>query len=155
MCGFVYPTPQGNFHREDPCWCPFITHASPHTCGILSALGNFLAQMIKKWKKEGCSQKPDVSGPVRYAIFGFFFTGPLSHYFYLLMERWIPPEVPLAAVKRLLLERLLFAPAFLCLFFVVMNFLEVGLCYSTWDSSSFGTGILNLASVGGIHSEAL
>lgn len=40
------------------------------------------------------------------------------------MERWIPPEVPLAAVKRLLLERLLFAPAFLCLFFVVMNFLE-------------------------------
>lgn len=85
----------------------------------------------------------------------FFFTGPLSHYFYLLMERWIPPEVPLAAVKRLLLERLLFAPAFLCLFFVVMNFLEVGLCYSTWDSFRLGTGILNLASVGGIHSEGL
>lgn len=58
----------------------------------------------------------------------FFFTGPLSHYFYLLMERWIPPEAPLAAVRRLLLERLLFAPAFLCLFFVVMDFLEVGLC---------------------------
>ncbi|XP_039735129.1 peroxisomal membrane protein 2 isoform X1 [Pteropus medius] len=101
---------------------PVLTKAA--TSGILSALGNFLAQMIKKWKKEGCSQKPDVSGPVRYAIFGFFFTGPLSHYFYLLMEHWIPPEVPLAAVKRLLLERLLFAPAFLCLFFVVMNFLE-------------------------------
>lgn len=85
----------------------------------------------------------------------FFFTALPSHYFYLLMERWIPPEVPLAAVRRLLPERLLFAPAFLCLFFVVMNFLEVGLCCSTWDSSSFGSGILSLASVGGIHSEGL
>lgn len=55
---------------------------------------------------------------------GFFFTGPLGHFFYLLMERWIPSEVPLAGIKRLLLDRLLFAPAFLSLFFLVMNFLE-------------------------------
>ena len=40
------------------------------------------------------------------------------------MERWIPSEVPLAGIKRLLLDRLLFAPAFLSLFFLVMNFLE-------------------------------
>ena len=58
---------------------------------------------------------------------GFFFTGPLGHFFYLLMERWIPSDVPLAGIKRLLLDRLLFAPAFLSLFFLVMNFLEVGL----------------------------
>jgi len=39
--------------------------------GILSALGNFLAQLIeKKQKKENCSQKLDVSGPLRYAIYG-------------------------------------------------------------------------------------
>nr|XP_044632072.1 peroxisomal membrane protein 2 isoform X2 [Equus asinus] len=54
----------------------------------------------------------------------FFFTGPLSHHFYLFLEHWIPPEVPLAGVKRLLLDRLLFAPAFLLVFFLVMNFLE-------------------------------
>lgn len=54
----------------------------------------------------------------------FFFTGPVSHFFYLFMEYWIPSEIPLAGVKRLLLDRLLFAPAFLLLFFLVMNFLE-------------------------------
>ncbi|XP_045881887.1 peroxisomal membrane protein 2 isoform X3 [Meles meles] len=93
--------------------------------GILSALGNFLAQMIEKKRgKENCSQKLDVSGPLRYAVYGFFFTGPLSHFFYLFMEHWIPSEVPLAGVKRLLLDRLLFAPAFLLLFFLIMSFLE-------------------------------
>lgn len=58
----------------------------------------------------------------------FFFTGPLSHFFYLFMEHWVPPEAPWAGLKRLLLDRLLFAPAFLLLFFLVMSFLEVGLC---------------------------
>lgn len=57
----------------------------------------------------------------------------------------------MAGVKRLLLDRLLFAPAFLLVFFLVMNFLEVGLPCNTYDSSSFATGILNLASVGGIQ----
>lgn len=41
------------------------------------------------------------------------------------MEYWIPPGVPLATVKRLLLDRLLFAPTFLLLFFLIMNLLEV------------------------------
>ncbi|KAM8815730.1 peroxisomal membrane protein 2 [Rhynchonycteris naso] len=103
---------------------PVLTKAA--TSGILSALGNFLAQIIKKRKKESCSQMLDVSGLVRYAIYGFFFTGPLSHFFYLFMEHWIPSEVPWAGVRRLLLDRLLFAPAFLLLFFLVMNFLEGG-----------------------------
>uniref|UniRef100_A0A4X1UTU8 PGAM family member 5, mitochondrial serine/threonine protein phosphatase n=2 Tax=Sus scrofa TaxID=9823 RepID=A0A4X1UTU8_PIG len=102
---------------------PVLTKAA--TSGILSALGNFLAQMIeKKQKKESCSQKLDVNGPLRYAIYGFFFTGPLSHFFYLFLEHWIPPEAPWASVQRLLLDRLLFAPAFLLLFFLIMNFLE-------------------------------
>lgn len=102
---------------------PVLTKAA--TSGILSALGNFLAQMIeKRRKKENGSGKLDVSGPLRYAIYGFFFTGPLSHYFYLFLERWVPPEVPLAGVLKLLLDRVLFAPAFLLLFFVIMNFLE-------------------------------
>ncbi|XP_005085389.1 peroxisomal membrane protein 2 [Mesocricetus auratus] len=91
--------------------------------GILSALGNLLAQMIEK-KQKNNSQSVDVSGILRYLVYGFFVTGPLSHYFYLFMEYWIPPEVPLATVKRLLLDRLLFAPIFLLLFFLIMNLLE-------------------------------
>ncbi|KAI5756951.1 unnamed protein product [Gulo gulo] len=102
---------------------PVFTKAA--TSGILSALGNFLAQMIEKKREKGnCSQKLDVGGPLRYAIYGFFFTGPLSHLFYLFMERWIPSEVPLAGVKRLLLDRLLFAPALLLLFLLIVSFLE-------------------------------
>ncbi|KAM7332066.1 hypothetical protein ACRRTK_008774 [Alexandromys fortis] len=91
--------------------------------GILSALGNLLAQMIEKKQKKD-SQSLDVRGLLRYLVYGFFVTGPLSHYFYLFMEYWIPPEVPLAIVKRLLLDRLLFAPAFLLLFFLIVNLLE-------------------------------
>lgn len=91
--------------------------------GILSAIGNLLAQMIEKKQKKDLPSL-DVSGPLRYLVYGFFVTGPLSHYFYLLMEYWIPPEVPLAIVKRLLLDRLLFAPTFLLLFFLIMNLLE-------------------------------
>lgn len=54
-----------------------------------------------------------------------FFTGPLSHYFYLFLEQAVPSSTPMAGLRRLLLERLIIAPAFLLLFFFVMNFLEV------------------------------
>uniref|UniRef100_A0A2K5BYA9 Peroxisomal membrane protein 2 n=1 Tax=Aotus nancymaae TaxID=37293 RepID=A0A2K5BYA9_AOTNA len=80
------------------------------------ALGNFLAQMIEKKRKKENSRSLDVSGPLRYCclIVGeFFFTGPLSHFFRLFMEHRVPPEVPL--------DRRLFAPAFLMLFFRAMN----------------------------------
>lgn len=94
--------------------------------------------------KKGTSREWQPCSPPPWGL-RFFFTGPLSHFFYLFMEHWIPSEVPWAGVKRLLLDRLLFAPAFLLLFFLIMNFLEVGLCHSSLS----GTAILNLASVGG------
>ncbi|KAB1254113.1 Peroxisomal membrane protein 2 [Camelus dromedarius] len=77
----------------------------------------------KQQKKENCSQKLDVSGPLRYAIFGFFFTGPLSHFF-VFVAHWVPSEAPLVGVNRLLLARFRFAPAFLLLFCLVMSFLD-------------------------------
>ncbi|XP_003461173.1 peroxisomal membrane protein 2 [Cavia porcellus] len=116
----------------------YPVHTKAATSGILSAVGNFLAQMIKKRKTED-SQSLDVSGPLRYAVYGFFVTGPLSHYLYLFLERWVPPEVPLATVKRLLLDRLFFAPAYLLLFFLAMSLLEGkdAAAFATWVRSSF------------------
>ncbi|PNI12983.1 PXMP2 isoform 3, partial [Pan troglodytes] len=38
--------------------------------GILSALGNFLAQMIEKKRKKENSRSLDVGGPLRYAVYG-------------------------------------------------------------------------------------
>ncbi|XP_021042789.1 peroxisomal membrane protein 2 [Mus pahari] len=100
---------------------PVLTKAV--SSGILSALGNLLAQTIEKKRKED-SQNLEVSGLLRYLVYGLFVTGPLSHYLYLFMEYSVPPEVPWASVKRLLLDRLFFAPTFLLLFFFIMNLLE-------------------------------
>lgn len=101
---------------------PVLTKAL--TSGLLSALGNVLGQKLRARRSAGRAPALDAGGPLRYAAYGFFFTGPLSHFFYLFMDCWIPPEVPRAGLKRLLLDRLVFAPVFLLLFFFVMNFLE-------------------------------
>ncbi|XP_064209675.1 peroxisomal membrane protein 2 [Anguilla rostrata] len=98
------------------------------TSGILSALGNLLSQALESRKKrttDGNLRKGlNVLGPARFAVYGLFCTGPLSHYFYQLMELVFPSSEPYCALKRLLLDRLVFAPAFLLLFFFVMNVLE-------------------------------
>ncbi|KAK6306308.1 hypothetical protein J4Q44_G00232330 [Coregonus suidteri] len=97
------------------------------TSGILSAMGNLISQALeaKRKAKEGTPVKEiDISGPARFAIYGLLITGPVSHYFYQLMEVLMPTTVPYCMVKRLFLDRLIFAPAFLLLFFFVMNILE-------------------------------
>uniref|UniRef100_A0A8C9C986 Peroxisomal membrane protein 2 n=1 Tax=Phocoena sinus TaxID=42100 RepID=A0A8C9C986_PHOSS len=101
---------------------PVLTKATTRSArsGILSALGNFLAQLIEKNQEKGnCSQKLDVRGPLRYAIYGA--AGSLLPP---LRGDWIPPEAPSAGVARLLPGHLLFAPAFLSSFFLIVNSLE-------------------------------
>ncbi|XP_072244069.1 peroxisomal membrane protein 2 [Leuresthes tenuis] len=97
------------------------------TSGILSALGNLLSQILearKKAKSEAQVNEIDVAGATRYAVYGLFITGPVSHFFYQLMEAWIPTTDSLCVVKRLLLDRFIFAPGFLLIFYFVMNILE-------------------------------
>ncbi|KAM9446916.1 peroxisomal membrane protein 2 [Clarias gariepinus] len=104
---------------------PIITKSV--TSAVLSALGNLLSQVLesKKKRKDGQSGKEvDVYGPLRFAVYGLVITGPLSHHFYHLLELLFPASAPFSLLKRLLLERLIFAPAFLLLFFAVMNTLE-------------------------------
>ncbi|XP_039213286.1 peroxisomal membrane protein 2 isoform X1 [Crotalus tigris] len=98
---------------------PVLTKAA--TSAFLSALGSLLSQLIEKTQKK---RSLDWREPLRFAAYGFLFTGPLSHYFYLYLEQLIPSEAPFALVKRLLVDRLIVSPAFLALFFLVMNFLE-------------------------------
>ncbi|XP_077457476.1 peroxisomal membrane protein 2 [Stigmatopora argus] len=97
------------------------------TSGILSALGNLLSQILEARKKDqndASGKEIDTVGALRYAIYGLFVTGPVSHYFYQLMEMWMPTTDPYCLVKRLLLDRLVFAPGFLLIFYLVMNILE-------------------------------
>ncbi|XP_063752910.1 peroxisomal membrane protein 2 [Eleginops maclovinus] len=97
------------------------------TSGLLSALGNLLSQILearKKIKSGAPVSEIDPAAAARYATFGVFITGPVSHFFYQLMEVWLPTTDPLCIVKRLLLDRLIFAPGFLLIFYFVMNILE-------------------------------
>ncbi|XP_029961629.1 peroxisomal membrane protein 2 [Salarias fasciatus] len=97
------------------------------TSGILSALGNLLSQVLERRKKARNGStvgEIDAAGATRYAIYGLFITGPVSHVFYQLMEVWMPTTDPYCIIKRLLLDRLFFAPGFLLLFYFVMNILE-------------------------------
>ncbi|XP_023689128.1 peroxisomal membrane protein 2 [Paramormyrops kingsleyae] len=97
------------------------------TSSVLSALGNLLSQVLenrRKFKNGRPEKDIDVPGIARFAIYGLCITGPISHYFYHLLELLVPSTVPYCMPKRLLLDRLVFAPAFLLLFFIVMNILE-------------------------------
>ncbi|XP_029365756.1 peroxisomal membrane protein 2 [Echeneis naucrates] len=97
------------------------------TSGILSALGNLLSQILearKKAKHGALLSEIDAAGAARYAIYGLVITGPVSHYFYQLMELWMPTTDPFCVIKRLLLDRLIFAPGFLFIFYFVMTILE-------------------------------
>lgn len=70
-----------------------------------------------------CSPEETVLCP--FVCYRLFITGPVSHYFYQLMEALIPSADPHCIIKRLLLDRLIFAPGFLLIFYFVMNILEV------------------------------
>ncbi|XP_068096688.1 peroxisomal membrane protein 2 isoform X2 [Hyperolius riggenbachi] len=115
---------------------PVLTKAL--TSAILSALGNLLSQTIERRRKSNSSGgNVDLAAPLRFAAYGFFFTGPLSHYFYLFLEKGVPSSLPMAGLRRLLLERLIIAPAFLLLFFFVMNILEVrSICWMAINHST-------------------
>lgn len=125
-----YPTPERTFHR-------LLLHQYLHllkrfpiltksvTSGILSGLGNVLSQVLEQRSKgQSILKNLNFGGPTRFGVFGLFFTGPLSHYFYLYLDKLIPSNVPYSQIKRLLLDRLMFAPAFLALFFTVITLLE-------------------------------
>ncbi|XP_048412223.1 peroxisomal membrane protein 2 isoform X1 [Stegostoma tigrinum] len=94
------------------------------TSGVLSGLGNVLSQIMEQRGKDPNVKNLTFDGPVRFGVFGLVFTGPLSHYFYHYLDKLIPSNVPYSQIKRLLLDRLMFAPLFLALFFVVISLLE-------------------------------
>uniref|UniRef100_A0A8C7PPV4 Peroxisomal membrane protein 2 n=1 Tax=Oncorhynchus mykiss TaxID=8022 RepID=A0A8C7PPV4_ONCMY len=56
----------------------------------------------------------DKTFPFAYSSLKLLITGPASHYIY---QPVVPTTVPYYIAKRLLLDRLIFAPAFLLLFF--------------------------------------
>lgn len=57
----------------------------------------------------------------------FCATGPLIHYFYEALDKLVPRQVSYAKAKRLFVDRGIFSPVFLLVFFYVVAILEVSL----------------------------
>ncbi|XP_043245760.1 peroxisomal membrane protein 2-like [Amphibalanus amphitrite] len=94
---------------------------------IISALADLSAQTILRNKRF------NLSSAGNYALMGLVITGPATHHFHRLLDRWLPPTLPAAAFLRLAADRLLFGPVFLLVTLYVLNRLE-GHCH---DSTVF------------------
>uniref|UniRef100_A0AAY4CJV6 Peroxisomal membrane protein 2 n=1 Tax=Denticeps clupeoides TaxID=299321 RepID=A0AAY4CJV6_9TELE len=95
--------------------------------GVLSALGNVLSQALEGRRSVQASSPLGVESrdvPHHRRSVSLCITGPCSHHFYQMLEVLLPASQPHFMVKRLLLDRLLYAPLLLLLFFLVMNVLE-------------------------------
>ncbi|KAG7169996.1 peroxisomal membrane protein 2-like [Homarus americanus] len=95
---------------------PLLTKAC--TSAFTGALGDFLGQLI--------TRQPSINfySMARYASFGFFVTGPLAHNFYKKIDKLVPATERGAAIKRLLVDRLMFAPLLLLLSLYLLSRLE-------------------------------
>lgn len=102
---------------------PVLTKAV--TSSAVSALGNFISQLIVP--------NPQNSGKIvwrsvaAYASFSFVVSGPLIHYFYILLDKLVPQKkesATLDGIKRVLFDRFVFAPPFILFFLYAVTILE-------------------------------
>ncbi|CAL4129298.1 unnamed protein product, partial [Meganyctiphanes norvegica] len=87
------------------------------TSAVSSLLGDLLGQIIN-------GQRINSVSLAKYALYGFVITGPLTHNFYKYLDRLVPPGPSVAVLKRMLIDRLLFAPFFLLVTLYVLARLE-------------------------------
>lgn len=102
---------------------PVITKAC--TSGTIAGLGNFLSQVIVPNQENG--GKIIWRSVFAYGAFGFGISGPLIHYFYQKLEKLMPKKKDATVVdgiKRVLIDRIIFAPPFLLLFLYIVPMLE-------------------------------
>lgn len=95
---------------------PLVTKAC--TSAVTASLGDYLGQIISQ------QRTIDLRSVGRYAVFGLLVSGPLAHNFYLLLDRLVPPGRRGAAIKRLLIDRLGFAPLLMFLSFYLLARME-------------------------------
>lgn len=91
------------------------------TSAVTAGLGNIVSQKIAKRGKGALVEYRPV---IAFSTFGFCVTGPLIHYFYEALDKIIPRQVSYSKAKRLLIDRGLFSPLFLLVFFYVVAILE-------------------------------
>lgn len=95
---------------------PLVTKSC--TSAFTAGLADFLGHLISK------QPAVDLRSVARYVTFGLLVTGPLAHNFYLLLDRLVRPGQRGVAFKRLLIERLGFAPLLVFLSFYILSRME-------------------------------
>ncbi|KAJ7386947.1 Mpv17 / PMP22 [Desmophyllum pertusum] len=88
---------------------------------VTAGLANIVSQKIVK---RGKSELVEYRSVIAFSTFGFCVSGPLIHYFYERLDKIIPRKAPYAKYKRLLVDRGLFSPLFLLVFFYTVAILE-------------------------------
>jgi peroxisomal membrane protein 2 len=99
---------------------PLLTKACTSAC--TGALGNLLSQYLRP--SQGSPKHIDWCSVLNYAITGFVLVAPLMHNYYRLVEKFIPIYVSQYKLKRLLVDRLLYTPAFLVAYLYFMCLVE-------------------------------
>ncbi|KAH9503871.1 Peroxisomal membrane protein 2 [Bulinus truncatus] len=99
---------------------PVVTKAA--TNAVVSGFGNIISQYL--------APDPTFKGRINwksvfaYSSFGFFVNGPLIHHFYAFLDKLFPKENPNSKWKRVLFDRLIFAPPFLLIFLYYVSIVE-------------------------------
>ncbi|XP_063238258.1 peroxisomal membrane protein 2 [Bacillus rossius redtenbacheri] len=88
------------------------------TCCFLATTGNMLSQYLSG------KRSIDKDSLIAYGLFGFLFGGPIPHWFFLLLENVVPRGSSNVHLKRILMERLLFMPAFQALGLYMLTIFE-------------------------------
>ncbi|XP_074652834.1 peroxisomal membrane protein 2-like [Tubulanus polymorphus] len=101
--------------QENPVLTKSVSSAT------IAAVGDLIAQIIAI-KKNRRSFK--IRSTAAFAIFGFSVTGPLIHQFYIWLDQLVPKRTKYSSVLRVLIDRMIFAPPYLLLFFYIVAVLE-------------------------------
>lgn len=93
------------------------------TNAVVSGLGTIVSQLIvaDPRAKGGRIFWRNV---LAYTSFGFVVNGPVMHHLYSFMERRMPKEEKFSTLKRLVFDRLIFAPPYLLIFLFYVAIVE-------------------------------
>lgn len=91
------------------------------TSAITAGLGNIASQRIQnRGKNVPLEYRPVVA----FSAYGLFVSGPLIHYFYNYLDRFVPKTESYSKAKRLLVDRGIMSPLLLFIFFYVVAIME-------------------------------
>jgi len=111
---------------------PLLTQAC--TAGSLFGAGDGICQTIERTqerrKNKGKEQQQVAVTPwdwlriLRMATVGFVVVGPACHYWYKVLDKYIPSKQPLQVAKKIFIDEFMFGPVYLGAFFVSISTLE-------------------------------